>query len=63
MPTPDELDRLICEGKISYTKYRTAEKSAKRLRRKFEKYRYDVYNCRFCQAWHVGRTEGKVKKQ
>lgn len=57
MPTPPDIARIICTAKIAHKKYTKAEVAAKRLRRKFEKYRYRVYRCWICQAWHVGRVE------
>lgn len=57
----DSTLRIICEGKLPHKKYTAAETAAKRLRRKFDKYRYQVYRCWVCQCWHVGRTDKKEK--
>lgn len=44
-----------CAHKLAYGAYINAERAARHLRRKHEKFRYRVYRCSHCSLWHVGR--------
>jgi len=52
MEHPEELKQ--CSGKKGYLTYEHAAWDAKQMRRKHIV--CQVYHCRFCSYWHVGRA-------
>lgn len=47
-----------CHGKVPHATEAEAKKHAKRMH-KLQKKKYDAYQCKFCNQWHIG---GRLRK-
>jgi hypothetical protein len=57
--SPESKQQRSCEMKIPYCSKREAKAAMPVLKRKYPGDNYDIYHCRFCGHWHIGRTIGK----
>jgi hypothetical protein len=60
MATKDALQRVSCDGKVSYQDHTQAMHAVEYLRKEKGLRGLGCYKCQFCKEWHVGRQDRKL---
>lgn len=56
MSGPSEFEVASCTGKVRFASYDAAGRIQKRRGRDRQYRQSEVYRCRICQGWHLGRA-------
>lgn len=59
----DEYALAGCVGKARFESYAAADRIQKRRGRDRKYRKSEVYRCRVCRGWHLGRSDAERSKQ